>query len=198
MYLDNLKDLKIILASRSPRRQQLLQGLGLTFEINTDIDVAEFFPAHLRNEQIALYLAELKAKAYEKFIGKDNLLITADTIVLIGDKILGKPADNEEAIEMLSQLSGNMHTVITAVCIWSHNLKSSFYDVSDVWFRVLSREEIEYYVNNYAPFDKAGAYGVQEWIGYIGIERVEGSYFNVMGLPIHRVYEELKKFNKPG
>ena len=194
MYPTKLKDLKIILASQSPRRQQLLKGIGIDFKVLIMNDIPEVFPDNLRAEQIALYLAELKAIACENHIDKNNLLITADTIVLINDKVLCKPAGRKEAIEMLTLLSGNKHEVITAVCIWSALKKISFYDISEVWFRKLSPEEIEYYVTHYEPFDKAGAYGVQEWIGYVGIERVEGSYFNVMGLPIHRVYEELIKF----
>ncbi len=191
--LEHLKKYRIILASRSPRRRRLLQELNIPFEA-VNLEVVESYPAGLQREEIALYLATAKANAFpEERWNNETLLITADTIVWLEDRTIGKPADREEAIRMLRSLSGKKHEVITGICLRTRSFTRSFFCQTDVWFRELSNEEITYYVDRYHPMDKAGAYGAQEWIGYIGIERIEGSYFNVMGLPVHQLYEELKK-----
>lgn len=183
----------IILASQSPRRQYLLKELGFDFEVKTK-EVDEDFPEYMRRYEIPLYLCEKKAAAYNEELGDNQLLITADTIVWMDNNALNKPKDREDAIRMLNILSGRMHEVITAVCLKSKEKMKSFYAVTDVFFKDLTSEEIEYYVDNYKPYDKAGAYGAQEWIGYIGIEKIHGSYFNVMGLPVKELYEELMRF----
>jgi septum formation protein len=192
--LENLLNRKIILASRSPRRRQLLQELGLEFtSVHAEVD--ESIPAGMDPDQIAIFLAEKKADHFSDMLGEPaNIIITADTLVLIGGDILGKPADKEEAMRMLEKLSGKMHQVITGICMRSHDKSISFTSWTNVFFKELSADEIDYYIDNFHPYDKAGAYGAQEWIGYIGISRLEGSYFNVMGLPIDRLYEELKQF----
>jgi septum formation protein len=187
----NLAGVRIILASRSPRRHFLLKELGLDFEVIVP-DVEEVYPGGLTPEQVAVYLAELKADAFpESQIDDKTLVITADTIVSLSDEILGKPSGAAEATEMLKKLSGRKHDVITAVCLRSHRRKTIFHVTSAVYFKPLSEEEIRYYIAHFSPFDKAGGYGVQEWIGYIGISRIEGSFFNVMGLPVKEVYEQL-------
>lgn len=187
-----LSEYKIILASNSPRRRELLSGLDLDYTIEVLPDIDESYPADLTGAEIARYLAEKKADAYRH---KDNsLLITADTIVLLGDKVLGKPKDCEEAKSMLRMLSGRTHRVATGVCMTSKSKKHSFVVTSEVRFANLEEDEISYYVEKYKPLDKAGAYGVQEWIGYIAVEYISGSYFNIMGLPVQRLYQELKKF----
>jgi septum formation protein len=189
-----LLDYHLILASASPRRISLLKELNLTFDI-LPLDVDEVYPTHLTDHEVARFLAELKADAFpaEKFTD-NTILITADTIVCLNDEVLGKPEDREHAIEMLRTLSGKMHKVITGVCIRSQNKQVVFSNETDVYFCNLSDDEIIYYVDQFKPFDKAGAYGIQEWIGYIGIEKIEGSYFNVMGLPVQQLYYELGKF----
>lgn len=194
MINQHLKDFRIILASQSPRRQYLLKDLGLDFEVVVP-DVRESYPEGLSPEQIAIFLAELKASAFD-LTGVDptTVIITADTIVSLGDEILGKPDGPEDAEAMLGKLSGRMHRVITAVCLRSSKKRHTFHVTSSVYFKNLSKEEISYYIANYRPFDKAGSYGVQEWIGYIGISKIEGSYFNVMGLPVKELYEELIRF----
>lgn len=184
---------KVVLASQSPRRQNLLKELGIDFEIRTK-EVEEVYPSTLKKEEVALFLSELKARAFEKNLAPGELIITSDTIVCLGDEIIGKPKDREDAINMLTKLSGNKHEVITAVTLLSEDKKHSFYEVTEVYFKPLSNDEIIYYIDRYQPFDKAGSYGIQEWIGYIGIEKINGSYFNVMGLPVKRLYEELEKF----
>ena len=183
----------IILASKSPRRQGLLKELGYNFEIRTK-EVNESYPAELKKEHVALYLSELKAVAFVEELDDNDLVITSDTIVCLGNEIIGKPIDRKDAIEMLSKLSGNKHEVITAVTLLSKTKRKSFYEVTEVYFKKLSIEEIKYYVANYQPFDKAGSYGIQEWIGYIAIEKIVGSYFNVMGLPVKRLNDELIAF----
>lgn len=191
---EKLKNFHIILASQSPRRQELLKGLQLPFEIQT-VDCEEHYPETLPKEEISMFLAQLKATAFPKNALKDNyLIITADTIVLLNNEVLGKPKNREEAIQMLQKLSGNRHTVITGVCITTKEKTKTFSVKSNVQFNTLTQEELEYYVDTFRPMDKAGAYGVQEWIGYIGISHIDGSYFNVMGLPVQRLYEELKDF----
>ncbi len=183
----------LILSSNSPRRKELLAGLDIPFEVRVIEDIDESYPDTLPTGEIAEYIAQKKAAAYE--VGNDEVLITADTIVVLDDQILGKPADVEQAKQMLRSLSGKTHHVITGVCLKSRDQQHHFSVISEVTFKTLAEEEISYYVENYKPFDKAGAYGIQEWIGYIGVTGLSGSYFNVMGLPVQRIYEELKKFN---
>jgi len=188
-----ITDYKIILASKSPRRRELLGGLDLPFEVIIH-EVEEVFPDNLPMEEIPVYLSKLKAEPFLKELKSDSLVITADTIVWIDGVVLGKPNDYEHAATMLRQLSGKKHVVVTGVCLTSKEKQVSFSASTDVWFKNLTDRELDYYLKNYHPYDKAGSYGVQEWIGYIAIERIEGSYFNVMGLPVHRLYEELLKF----
>ena len=191
--LEKLNAYDIILASKSPRRQQLMTEIGLRFRTVNHLEMDEVYPDVLRGEEIPVYLARAKAAFYKSLIVQNTLLITADTIVWLENEVIGKPAGSEDAVAMLMKLSGNMHEVFTGVCIKTATQEKLFHASSRVFFRKISEEEIRYYVNAYKPFDKAGAYGVQEWIGYVGIERIEGSYFNVMGLPVQQLYEELKK-----
>ena len=191
--LENIKSYKIVLASKSPRRKQLLEELGISFEVKI-LDVEEVYPDDMPTEAIPAFLAELKAKPFEKELTDDTLVITADTIVCCDHHVLGKPANYDEAFRMLKLLSGRVHQVATGVCIVTKHKKKTFTATSDVFFKELTDEEIDYYVRNFKPYDNAGAYGIQEWIGYIAVERIEGSYFNVMGLPVQRLYEELRKF----
>nr|WP_290639519.1 Maf-like protein [Labilibaculum sp.] len=191
--LNNLKDYQLILASKSPRRQEMLKELGVEFEIKLK-EVEEVYPEGLSAIEIPVYLAELKASAFLDDIKDKDLVITADTIVCIDDWILGKPKDRADAVKMLKALSGRSHKVVSGVCLTSLKKKLSFSTTTDVHFKVLNDEEINYYIDNYKPFDKAGAYGIQEWIGFIGIDGIEGSYFNVVGLPIQRLYQELSTF----
>ncbi|MDN3668018.1 Maf family nucleotide pyrophosphatase [Echinicola jeungdonensis] len=184
---------KIILASKSPRRQEILQGLDIDFEIRTK-EVNEDFPEDLPQNQVARYLAEKKAAAFVDEMGDNEIIITSDTTVLINGQVLNKPKDREEAIQMLKQLSGNVHHVISGVCMMGKNKKIAFDDLTEVHLRNLSIDEIEAYIDNYHPFDKAGSYGVQEWIGYAAVFKLIGSFYTVMGLPVHRVYEELKNW----
>lgn len=180
---------KIILSSNSPRRKELLAGLDIPFEVKVLSGIDESYPEGLGVEEIPQYIAMEKAAAYD--IAEDEIVITADTVVVLGDAILGKPVDENDAKNMLRALSGNTHRVVTGVCITSADKQRKFSVVSEVTFKVLSDVEIDYYVNRYRPFDKAGAYGIQEWIGYVGVTSLKGSYFNVMGLPVQRIYEEL-------
>jgi septum formation protein len=189
--IEKLNSFDIVLASKSPRRQRLLAETGLSFRVENHIDMEESYPSVLRAEEIPVYLARAKAACYERIIGQNTILITADTIVWLDNEVIGKPADAGEAVQMLLRLSGHMHEVFTGVCIKTLTSERVFHAASKVYFRLLSEEEIRYYVNKYNPLDKAGAYGVQEWIGYVGVERIEGSYFNVMGLPVQRLYCEL-------
>jgi septum formation protein len=193
MLHDKLKNYHIILGSGSPRRQYLLKGLGIEFEVRVNNDLEETYPEGLSRQEIPVYLAQLKSGSIMETVPQGTLLITADTIVWLDDRVINKPNDREEAVSMLRKLSGNMHEVITGVCIRTADRLSSFHASSLVWFTRLSDEEINHYIDHYQPYDKAGAYGVQEWIGYIGIEKIDGSYFNVMGLPIQMVYHELIK-----
>ena len=183
----------IILASNSPRRKELLSGLGIEYEVRTLPDIDESYPVELQGGDIPLYISKEKADAYKSLLRPDEIIITADTIVWLNGQVLGKPESYEDAIHMLHQLSGQTHEVFTGVTLTTTQKQHSFYAETKVTFAQLSDEEISYYVNHYKPFDKAGSYGVQEWIGYIGVERIEGSYFNVMGLPVQRLYTELKK-----
>ena len=187
---------RIVLASKSPRRIELLKGLG--FEVKTVCSQGpdEIYPSNLTEGDIPLYLAKLKSSVYTGELEQNDILVTADTIVWLDGKVIGKPADREEAISMLQSLSGRMHEVYTGVCMRLKDKEHSFVSCSKVFFAALSPQEIEYYVDNFKPFDKAGAYGIQEWIGYIGVEGIEGSYFNVMGLPVQRLYTEMTSFLK--
>ena len=192
--LDNLKKYRIILASNSPRRKELLAGLGVDYEVRTLPDVDESYPETLQGADIPLFISKIKADAYKILLQPDELMITADTIVWMDGMVLGKPRNRFGAIEMLRQLSGHTHQVFTGVTITTATRQHSFSVGTEVRFANLTDEEIVYYVDTYQPMDKAGAYGVQEWIGYIGVENISGSYFNVMGLPVQRLYTELKKF----
>jgi septum formation protein len=192
MVRNILKDYHVILASQSARRQYLLKELGIDFEILPDHETDEIYPAGLSKEEIPVYLAEKKAQSVMPDIPEKTLLITADTIVWFKNKVVDKPGNRTEALSILHELSGSMHEVITGVCISMSHKRHSFYCSTLVWFADLSDDEINDYVETYRPYDKAGAYGIQEWIGYIGIEKIEGSYFNVMGLPVQRLYKELK------
>ena len=185
----------IILASNSPRRKELLTGLGLEYEVRTLPGIDESYPETLQGEEIPMYISSQKAAAYLEALKENELLITADTIVWLDGRVLGKPADEEEACQMLRDLSGRTHQVITGVTLATTAFQRSFASVSQVTFAPLTEEEIKYYVTHYHPMDKAGSYGVQEWIGFIGVERIEGSYFNVMGLPVQRLYRELISLN---
>mgnify|MGYP001077133853 FL=1 len=184
---------QIILGSNSPRRQELLKSLGFDF-LNKPINADETYPVDLLAEEIPLYLAEKKADAYPDDLKETEILITADTIVWCEGKVFNKPANFVEGKKMLEALSGKMHEVFTGVCLKSENKQTTFYDVSKVYFKKLKPEEIEYYLMNFKPYDKAGSYGVQDWLGYIAIDKIEGSFYNVMGLPVKELYEELIKF----
>ncbi|MDR1859654.1 MAG: Maf family nucleotide pyrophosphatase [Bacteroidales bacterium] len=191
--LDNLKKYRIILASESPRRQQLLQELGLDFEVRPS-HAPEAFPAELGMTAIPVFLAEQKANALSATMQPDELLITADTIVWKDGRIMNKPASRQEAIDMLKDLSNAQHQVITGMHIRTTERQLSFHSVSEVRFEELLDAEIAYYVDHFHPYDKAGGYGIQEWLGYVAISRIEGSFYNVMGLPLHQLYQHLKKF----
>ena len=191
--LENLKNYQIILASNSPRRKELLTGLGIDYKVKVMKDVDESYPSSLCGEEIPLYIARQKAQAYLSEMQANELVITADTIVWLEHKVLGKPADKSEARAMLKMLSGRSHQVMTGVVLTTTAQQRCLVAVSKVTFSSLSDEEIEYYIEKFQPMDKAGAYGIQEWIGYIGVESIEGSYFNVMGLPVQRLYQELKQ-----
>lgn len=185
---------RIILASNSPRRRELLGGLDLDFEVKVLPDIDESYPDNLPAAEVAGYISREKAAPYRTLIGEDDLVITADTVVIVGDEVLGKPKDAEDARRMLQLISGRTHQVITGVCLLTTDKERSFSVTTDVTFKQLSEDEITYYIEHYKPFDKAGAYGIQEWIGYIGVTSINGSYFNVMGLPVQRLWEEIKKF----
>lgn len=191
--LENLNKYKVILASNSPRRKELLGGLGIAYEVRTLPDIDESYPEGLDGEEIPVYIARKKADAYRSLMQPDELIITADTIVWLDGTVMGKPRDEADACDMLRRLSGKTHQVVTGVCITTVDRQQSFSTVTDVTFAPLTEEEITYYVSHYKPMDKAGSYGIQEWIGFVGVENISGSYFNVMGLPIQRLYKELKK-----
>ncbi len=184
---------KIVLASGSPRRKELLSGLGLEYEVRVLPDIDESYPEGLQEEDIPITISRKKSDAYRNSMSDNELVITADTIVYLDGKVLGKPANAEEAASMLRQLSGKTHKVITGVTLLTKNIQKSFACTTLVTFAALTEEEISFYVNNFHPMDKAGSYGVQEWIGYIGVTDIQGSYFNVMGLPVQRLYTELKQ-----
>lgn len=187
-------DYKIILASNSPRRRELLAGLGLDFEVKVIAGIDESYPDDMPVEKVAEYIASQKAIPYYSTISSNELVITADTVVVCDHEIFGKPINKKDAYRMLRQLSGKTHHVITGVCLTSQKKQRIFSVTTEVSFKELTDEEINYYIDNEHPMDKAGAYGIQEWIGYIGCIGLKGSYYNVMGLPVQRIYEELKKF----
>ena len=186
---------KLILASNSPRRRELLAGLDVDFDVFVLDGIDESYPQDLKSTDVALYIARKKAEAYKQIIAPDALVITADTVVVVDNRILGKPHDEAEAMEMLREISGRTHLVITGVCLTTQEKQVSFSVETEVTFKSLSDAEIEHYVTKYKPYDKAGAYGIQEWIGYVGVTALKGSYYNVMGLPVQRIYEELKSIN---
>lgn len=183
----------IILASGSPRRQQFLTDLGLTFEVRLK-QIDETYPATLKQAEVAEYLAQLKAEAYRDELRPEDVLVTGDTVVCLDDIILGKPKSVDQATQMLQSLSGRAHHVISSACVSSLEKSEVMHATTKVYFKTLTPDEITYYINTFKPFDKAGAYGIQEWIGQIGIERIEGSFYNVMGLPIGKLYNALKNF----
>ncbi len=193
MFIPNIDEYRIILASQSPRRHYLLKEIGLEFEIKQKQFIDESYPEHLVKEEIPLYIAKKKASTFGLILDKE-ILITADTIVWLKNKVLQKPVDTDDAIEILKELSGECHQVYTGVCIKSREKQVLFSACTDVYFKKLTYAEIDYYINHFQPFDKAGAYGIQEWIGYIGVEKINGSFFNVMGLPIQKLYTELDNF----
>ena len=193
MGIEDINKYSIILASRSPRRKELLKDLGLNFEVVVR-DWTEEYPSHLKAEEIALYVARAKARTFRPGIRDNEIVITADTIVWCKNKVLDKPADRDDAFKILKEISGNTHRVITGVCLLSKSRYISFFSSTKVTFSELTNDEIEYYVDSFRPYDKAGAYGIQEWIGLAACSHIEGSYFNVMGLPVEQVYHELQKF----
>lgn len=192
--LERLDGICIILGSGSPRRRELLSGLGISFTVDSSSNTEEVYDQEKPHDEIAETLAELKSNGFHRPLENGELLITADTLVLCGKSILGKPSDREEAFGMLRLLSGKTHQVVTGVCLRTLWKKHSFSCISDVTFREISDEEIYYYIDNYHPYDKAGAYGIQEWIGYAAISGIRGSYFNIVGLPVQMLYVELEKF----
>lgn len=189
-----ISDYKIILASNSPRRKELLSGLDIDYQVLVIPDIDESYPSHIQKDQIAEYLAQKKASVYKSVLEDDTLVITADTVVIQNDIIYGKPTDAADAKAMLRALSGKTHQVITGVSLLAKSKQKTFSVSSDVRFARLDESDIDYYVNKYKPFDKAGSYGIQEWIGYIAVEYISGSYFNIMGLPVQQLYQELKLF----
>ncbi|MBN2349920.1 MAG: septum formation protein Maf [Bacteroidales bacterium] len=194
MLINQLQNYRLILASKSPRRHFLLKELGLDFEVITLNEQDEIYPANLYYDEIPVYLAKEKAKIYANYIEEKTILIAADTIVWLDNEVIGKPKDQLEAVQLLKKLSGKKHEVLTGVCLKSLDYESVFCSKTNVYFRELKEDEISFYVNKFKPLDKAGAYGIQEWIGYAGVEKIEGSYFNVMGLPVQKLYTELEKF----
>lgn len=191
---ENLRKYNILLASKSPRRRELLSQLRVPFKVVTLGSVDESYPQDMAALEVAQYISEKKADAYTRIIGDDELLITADTVVVLDGKIFGKPKDADDAVAMLRQLSGRTHQVASGVTILTKKKRTSFTSVTDVCFAPLTEEDIRYYIDNYAPFDKAGSYGIQEWIGCVAVESINGSFYNVMGLPVHRLYQELRFF----
>ena len=192
--LENLNKYEIVLASNSPRRKELLQRMGVNFKVRTLFGIDESYPDSLRGEDIVCYISRNKAKAYQSSMAPNELLITADTIVYVDGEVMGKPKNAEQAKEMLHKLSGKTHQVITGVTIVTAKRTENFGVTSQVKFTNITDDEINFYVDNYLPFDKAGAYGIQEWIGIVAVEQIKGSYFNVVGLPVQRLYQKLKTF----
>lgn len=193
---DRLAGYRILLASQSPRRQELMHGCGLPFETAPKYHVDEIYPDTLQPDEVPEYLSQLKSRAFPRPLLPHEIVVTADTVVIAGGAILGKPADRDDAVRMLRMLSGAAHRVVTGVTLRSAEREKTFSAVSEVVFRALRQEEIDYYVDTFRPYDKAGAYGIQEWIGYAAISRIEGSFYNVMGLPVQRLYTELEDFIK--
>ena len=191
---EKLKACRLLLASQSPRRRELIAGCGLPYELAPKYDCEELYPADMAAEEVPVYLSQLKSKVYPGTLAPNDILLTADTVVVLNGEVLGKPRDREDAVEMLSRLSGRRHTVVSGVTFRTAERMHSFEARTNVWFRVLDDDEIQYYVDTFRPFDKAGSYGIQEWIGYAAIQRIEGSFYNVMGLPIQKVYTELNQF----
>lgn len=192
MLVDILKDYKVVLASKSPRRQELLSDLDIEFDVLVP-NVDESYPDTLNSDDVAEYISRQKAEPFVNSVDSQTIVITSDTVVVVGDNVLGKPKDRNEAVKMLEMLSGVTHKVISAVSIVTSKGVSSFSDVTLVNFRALTSDEIDYYIDNYSPFDKAGGYGIQEWIGYVAIDKIEGSYFNVVGLPVEKLYRKLNQ-----
>ena len=193
MLLDKLKQYNVVLASNSPRRRELLADLGIDFKVRTIKGIDESYPHDMPVLEIAEFISQKKAQAYQRLMGENEMIITADTVVILGNEVLGKPTDTADACRMLRELSGNTHKVVTGVTIVMPGRMSSFSAVTDVEFAQLSDEDIDFYVDNYRPLDKAGAYGIQEWIGCMGVRHINGSFYNVMGLPLHRLYSELDR-----
>ncbi len=193
MSVNKFGNYRIILASTSPRRQQLMKDAGIPYEVVIAKDIDEKYPGHLSKTRIPVFLAQRKARAVSSMIKGNTVIIGADTIVWLKNRVINKPTNEQDAFNILSALSGQMHEVLTGVCLLSSHREMAFYEKSRVYFNRLSSEQILYYIRTFKPFDKAGAYGIQEWIGYIGIKKIEGSFYNVMGLPVDRVYRELIK-----
>ena len=191
---EKLQSFRLLLASQSPRRRELLTGCGLPYTLTAKYPCDECYPAELPAEEVPGYLSLLKSRAYPEPLAEGDILLTADTVVIVAERVLGKPHSRDEAVGMLQSLSGRSHTVITGVTLRDAARSHTFSVPTRVWFRTLSEAEIGHYVDTYQPFDKAGSYGVQEWIGYVGIERIDGSFYNVMGLPVQKLYTELEKF----
>lgn len=191
---DKLKNYRLLLASHSPRRQQLLRDAGIAYELIDKYEVEEVYPADLSAGQVPLYLSRLKSEGYPLPLAPGEVLLTADTVVVLGDRVLGKPRGRERALTMLRSLSGRQHTVVSGVTLRTAGAMHTFEAKTHVWFRPLTDEEIVYYVDTFRPMDKAGSYGIQEWIGYTAIEKINGSFYNVMGLPVQKLYVELDKF----
>lgn len=185
---------KILLASKSPRRQELIKGIELPYEVKI-FDVDETFPEHLKAQEIPVYLAEKKSDGYPDVILENELLITADTVVWVNNHVLNKPESEQEAYNMLKEICGTTHVVYTGVCLRDNNKKFSFFDSSEVFIKHLSDEEIWHYIKHYKPFDKAGSYGIQDWFGYVAVTKINGCFYNVMGLPVSKLYDALKEFN---
>ncbi len=194
MLLEKIKNCRIILGSQSPRRQHLLKELGISFKVEVVNGIDETYPKDLYYDDIPIYLAVHKAQYYKNRLDRSTILITADTIVWLENEVINKPNDYDEAVTMLKKLSGKKHEVLTGICLKSNAKEVSFCSKTLVYFRKLTDTEIRYYVDNYKPYDKAGAYGIQEWIGYTGVEKIDGSYFNVMGLPVQELYLKLSEF----
>lgn len=190
----DLKGKKIILASNSPRRRELLRGLDIDFEVDTGNNFNENYSIDVPHRQVPVLMSEGKSHGFHRELRENEILITSDTMVLCGEEVLGKPHSRDDAVRMLKSLSGNEHIVVTAVTIRDAHREETFADTTKVHFRELDDDEIDYYLDKYRPYDKAGAYGVQEWIGYVGISGIEGSFYTVMGFPVLRVYQELQKF----
>lgn len=192
--LDNLYKYKILLASKSPRRKELLGRLGLEFQVVSVDNIEEIYPENMKASDVAEYLSQLKADGYSDNLKDNEMIITADTVVICDDVVLGKPQNYDDALEMLMRLSGKVHSVSTGVTIMTKSKRTSFSVSTEVEFSEISSDEAKFYIDNYSPFDKAGAYGIQEWIGCVAVKGIRGSFYNVMGLPVHRLYQELKQF----